>query len=88
MAHDCENATSFYQFQDVRNFKSKIGEKYNSETTESEIDQESTTKKPRRIKKANLKMRKKNYYYLDITGSETEEDYFQKNNETIRKRLN
>ena len=51
VAHDCENATSFYQFQDVRNFKSKIGEKYNSETTESEIDQESTTKKPRRIKK-------------------------------------
>ena len=32
-------------------------------------------------------MRKKNYYYLDITVSETEEDYFQKNNETIRKKV-
>ena len=31
-------------------------------------------------------MRNKNYYYLDITGSESEEDYFQKNNETIRKK--
>ena len=29
-------------------------------------------------------MRKKSYYYLDITSSETEEDSFQKNNETIK----
>ena len=45
VAYDCENAPSFRQFQYVRSFKSKIGENYNSETTESETDQESTTKR-------------------------------------------
>ena len=30
-------------------------------------------------------MRKKSNYYSDITGSETEEDSFQKNNEMIKK---
>ena len=74
-AHYCRNAPTFRQFQYVQNLKSKIDEKYNSETTESKTNQESVTKKNIKNKtKVNSRIRKKNYYYSDITGSETEED--------------